>query len=234
MIFTRTEVDWDFNEQQFDKEYAKFVKEPFGLCKIPEQMASRGYEYSMIAHFANLQPTDIIADIGGGRSYLLPYLSQFSKLAYNIDAGLGGVYTTYRDWYKTYFCTDPFLDGKFVTLRIDARDMPFKDNYFDKVFTVSVFEHIDVDSGDPEGDTQAAQEVYRTLKPGGMFLGTVDFNPITETPVGTVRAYTYESFEKRILEPTGFKLYGEYRKITPMPTSVDYCAIALFFVLIKP
>ncbi len=227
MIFTQSEIDW---------EYSDYLPEYSNLVPNPWRFGGRGYEYSMIMHFAQFEPTDIVADIGGGRSYFLPFISKFIKLGYVIDLGLEDSLGGYKDWYETYFDIEGFREGKFVSIKHDAMSLPFRDNYLDKAVTISVFEHIDFDSGDPEGDIKAAKEVYRALKPGGMFLGTVDFNPTTERPFGDTggRVYTYESFERRIIEPTRFELLGERRKMDPIPSKVDYSTIPLFFVLVKP
>lgn len=50
----------------------------------------------------------------------------------------------------------------------DARNIPYKNNTFDKVFSISVLEHI------PDlGDVEVVQEVFRVLKPGGCFVFTL-------------------------------------------------------------
>jgi len=225
-------------ENNFNKcfmEYTAFSEQPLKLAPVPGTIGFRHWDSAMIEKMGNFQPSDIVADIGGGRSYLLPFLSSRIALGYIIDLGVTGKITTYRDWYKTYFCLDSFLDGKFVTLRVDARELPFKDDYLDKVITVSAFEHFDMEcTNDPDGDIKAAIEVFRTLKPGGLFLGTVDFNPYTERPKGTTRAYTYNSFEKRIMEPAGFELYGGYKRYDFGQLNTDYIVQPLFFVLVKP
>ena len=50
----------------------------------------------------------------------------------------------------------------------DATNIPYEDNSFDKVFSVSVLEHI------PDlGDIEVVKEVSRVLKPGGTFVMTL-------------------------------------------------------------
>lgn len=51
---------------------------------------------------------------------------------------------------------------------IDARQIPLADAALDRVFSVSVFEHIP-----NHGDREAAIEVARVLKPGGVFVVTL-------------------------------------------------------------
>lgn len=53
-------------------------------------------------------------------------------------------------------------------VRADARSLPYPDNWFDRVFCISVLEHI------PDRHTDAAREMVRVLKPGGYLLLTMD------------------------------------------------------------
>lgn len=55
----------------------------------------------------------------------------------------------------------------------DARELPFKDNYFNTVLSVSVLEHI-------SGIEEVVKEVYRVLKPGGKFVFTVNTDRVNE------------------------------------------------------
>lgn len=55
----------------------------------------------------------------------------------------------------------------------DARELPFKKNYFNTVLSVSVLEHI-------SGIEEVVKEVYRVLKPGGKFVITVNTDRVNE------------------------------------------------------
>jgi SAM-dependent methyltransferase len=55
-----------------------------------------------------------------------------------------------------------------AALLADAHSLPFRDQAFDCVLTVAVFEHI-------RFPFVAIQEIHRVLKPGGTLLGTVAF-----------------------------------------------------------
>ncbi len=50
----------------------------------------------------------------------------------------------------------------------DVRVLPFPDNYFDRVFCISVLEHV------PEGREQGLRECIRVMKPGGLLLLSMD------------------------------------------------------------
>ncbi len=56
----------------------------------------------------------------------------------------------------------------------DVRQLAFQDNSLDKVFSVSVLEHVFPPAG---GDTAALREIARVLRPGGRLVFTVPFVP---------------------------------------------------------
>jgi SAM-dependent methyltransferase len=62
--------------------------------------------------------------------------------------------------------------GKYFPKPMDALNLSFPDNYFDKIISISVIEHIK-----DEGDSNAVKEIWRTLKTGGLFSFTV---PVTK------------------------------------------------------
>lgn len=78
----------------------------------------------------------------------------------------------------------------------DGNVMPFEDNSFDCAYGTEVLEHCP----DPE---KVLKEVYRVLKPGGVFFFTVPFLwPLHEVPHDEYR-YTPFSLERK-LDVTGF------------------------------
>jgi SAM-dependent methyltransferase len=56
----------------------------------------------------------------------------------------------------------------------DGRNLPFPDATFDKVFSVSVLEHVSPPRG---GDLLAMKEIARVLRPGGCLAATFPFSP---------------------------------------------------------
>lgn len=226
MIFVGKQIDWNYVD--YEPEYRKFSSEDDPI------FFKRGWERNMIIHFANLQNTDVICDIGGGRSFFTPFISKWIRRGYIVDIGVSDEFGGFETWYKTYHKLDKFIDGTIVVLRDNAMKLPLKDGYIDKAVTISVLEHVDFVTGDDNADSDIVKEIYRVLKPGGLFLGTVDFCPTTERPWGEGggRVYTYDSFEKRILAATNFKLLGEYNRLetTDRPNDIQ----PLFFILVKP
>ena len=58
--------------------------------------------------------------------------------------------------------------GKFITQNTNALNLNYPDNHFDRVVSISVIEHIKDD-----GDSMAFKEIWRVLKPNGLFSFTV-------------------------------------------------------------
>jgi len=102
----------------------------------------------------------------------------------------------------------------------DARKMHYLDNTFDKIFSISVIEHI------PEtGDIDALREFSRVTKPGGQVVITIPYNrnSITEYTKEShywikksdkasfyQRRYSYSSLKNRLTRPAGFKIKNLY------------------------
>jgi SAM-dependent methyltransferase len=108
--------------------------------------------------------------------------------------------------------------GRDIHLEVqDARHLTYPDAWFDRVFSISVLEHIPDD-----GDAQAMQEIARVLQPGGVFTLTVPFaadryreeyvNGDVYERQGTTgrtfyqRHYDLAALHARIIEPSGLRL----------------------------
>jgi ubiquinone/menaquinone biosynthesis C-methylase UbiE len=99
----------------------------------------------------------------------------------------------------------------------DATTLPYPDEYFDKVFSISVLEHIEGD-----GDTSAMREIARVLKQGGLCCLTFPFatryseesttktlyykKPTDGKPVFFQRHYDEQTVQRRLVAPSGLRL----------------------------
>jgi SAM-dependent methyltransferase len=106
--------------------------------------------------------------------------------------------------------------GRTIHLEVqDARALAYPDGFFDRVFSISVLEHI------PDtGDSQAMREIARVLKPGGIATITVPFaaggaydeflaGPVYERQADAdgqtfyQRRYDAAAVARRLVEPAG-------------------------------
>ncbi len=155
---------------------------------------SRAWEYpwAILASKVNKKSLRIL-DVGGGGSPFAIYLEQTGHESYVIDPSLNqGLYfvinrnkSIYRNirsfvfkfllnvtgakkaWGKTSY-------SKKNSIRFypySATDINFPDNYFDRVFCLSVMEHIPVELWE-----QSIKEFERVLKPGGRLIITLDMS----------------------------------------------------------
>lgn len=99
----------------------------------------------------------------------------------------------------------------------DARRLGYPDAHFDRVYAISVLEHIEDD-----GDSRAMREISRVLKPGGICCLTVPFSgsyhestidyevyfkkPVDGRPVFYQRHYDPDSFQRRLIAPSGLRV----------------------------
>lgn len=104
-------------------------------------------------YVASTQLTSPILDIGCG-------FGEFAEVFFEkpVDFGLDIDYREIIHAMKT---------GKYINYTLaDARHMPYDNNYFQTVLSISTFEHIQ----NPE---KVLNEAYRVLRPGGKFVATI-------------------------------------------------------------
>lgn len=212
----------------FDAFYRVFPKpEYFG--KI---ISYRHPDYAYALLEARPAEGDRVLDVGCACSYFVNCLARFAEAVYGVDLIDSYAKRWSVPWLDTMDDFEDYRSGKIEIVVGNAATLPFPDDFFDKVYTFSALEHF---LG--EDDSLCAAEVGRVLKPGGVFIGSVDFNEATEKPWGQDcgdRVYTHEAFLRRIVEPSGLALAGSDHLAGKTPAeSVEYVAVALFFKLVK-
>jgi SAM-dependent methyltransferase len=130
----------------------------------------RVVEFQLVRDAGNFQRTDRILDIGSPK-LLAVYLAKTlgaDVYATDIDSYFIPEYTRLRT-------LEHLPPDRFHVQAEDGCHLTYENDFFTKVFAVSVLEHI------PEqGDSDCAREIGRVLAPGGRCMITVPFSPTSE------------------------------------------------------
>lgn len=158
---------------------------------------SKQWEYGWALQQAQLRRDDDILDAGCGASIFPLYLAScgYDVTACDVDMPVRA-------------------DEQVRYVPASITDLPFSSGSFDKVFCISVIEHLP-----PEDIGEAMQEFRRVLKPGGKLLLTTDFYEDANAEIwyeGPDRWFKVDwnvfderSLRKYILDAEGFQTDGK-------------------------
>lgn len=204
----------------------------------------RNVEVPAVISRLAVRPGEKVLDIGSPK---LPSLFIWYRLGAEVYAT--DLFPYFFEEYSHYAeRLNPPLSGPAYHIeQQDARCLRYPDCYFDKVYAISVLEHIEDD-----GDSQAMREISRVLKPGGICCLTVPFaeryrestidyelyfkKSVNGKPVFFERHYDPESLQSRLVRPSRLNVsiiqyYGERW----LPYERFYQELpAVFKILISP
>lgn len=124
----------------------------------------RCIETPMVLNGLNPQKKDKILDIGSPKLLSLFLSKKFDLKVISSDVN------NYFISYCKDFVNVLNINKNYSQKIIDAQKINLKDNSIDKIYAISVFEHIP-----NKGDTLAIKEVKRILKKGGIFILTIPY-----------------------------------------------------------
>jgi SAM-dependent methyltransferase len=175
----------------------------------------RRLEYEIVAGEGDFQSSDRILDIGSPKLLSL-YLAE--KLQARVTAT--DIESYFIDEYELLRSMRRIPPHRLSLSVEDGRKLSFPDSSFEKIYSISVVEHIPED-----GDSQCLREMSRVLAPGGRCLLTVPFWPESRTdyrssdfywagssvsgPAGRVffqRRYSEDDLYARLVDPSGLRL----------------------------
>jgi SAM-dependent methyltransferase len=172
----------------------------------------RSLEFRLVWEHGNFRAGERVLDVGSPKPFSL-------YLARSVGAVVDS--TDIEDYFMDEFSLLRDATGvpaEQMPLRVeDGRHLSYADCQFDKVYSVSVLEHIPDD-----GDSECARELGRVLAPGGSCLLTVPFWPTSrdvyrkpnfywsgvsgpeqEGLVFFQRRYSADDLQKRLIGPSG-------------------------------
>jgi SAM-dependent methyltransferase len=182
----------------------------------------RNVEVPAVINHLEVRPGHRVLDIGSPK---LPSLFVWYQL--NAEVYATDLFPYFFDEYSHYsnrLSRSKSACGYHIGVE-DARQLRYPDDYFDRVYAISVLEHIE-----GEGDSKAMQEIARVLKSGAVCCLTVPFarhyrestidreiyfkKPVDGQPVFYERHYDRDSLQSRLIRPSGLSLrcsdfYGE-------------------------
>jgi len=173
----------------------EYFKSIFGDNKI--YMSNfRGWDFEMLLEHGEFNKLDNVLDTGALHSYFSVLLAQFvNKITttddlswadrdYFAKSGLPPI----TEWMKI---VSEKTNGVVTAEKANIMDLPYSDNTFDKVLSISTIEHV-------FDDLKGMQELKRVLKPNGLLLMTTEYNEKIDMPFdkeGFLRIYNNSSIE---------------------------------------
>jgi len=172
------------------------------------------WEYPWAILWSSLEPGMSVLDCGCGRGFLQIYLALKRCHVTSVDISSMKTKAIRRFWDLLSRLKLPIKEDKIKAVRnlakryntkidfqvADISNLPFERESFDRVFCISVLEHMN-----PGEDEDAVREMCRVLKPEGRLLITVDFSP---EPIPR-RSYNQEDIH-RLAEISGLSLLGDF------------------------
>lgn len=187
---------------------------PAGTFKVkdytPLNERTKLWENAWMLANSKVDPSHVVLDIGGASTIFSFLLADMGCEVHVID----------NDWGDHGIIYNARYVGSKMGWNMKAynRDivlsLPFRDNYFDRVFSVCVMEHLPRDVR-----RRVMGEVCRVLKPGGIVGMTMDYD-INRTTPGLDKGLRYSLKEKLledIIEPSHLEVYGNSRLVDDCP-----------------
>lgn len=175
------------------------------MLSKPEYYAARLWEYPFAITSANIRKGMYCVDVGCGMSPFLSYLKE------NINCQTIGIDP---DFFESGLKNIAFgINQEYLkktniaVIKSGMEDIPLPDNSVDRVFCISVIEHVSIDIA-----RRGAQEMARILKPGGRLIFTFDVN-----------IYSELSRPLDVIWETGLLFYGKVNLKWPLKRLGIFC-----------
>lgn len=133
----------------------------FAITPLSPLHWSRQREWPWCIRQAELEPHHVCLDVGGGWAVFKYPVARRCKELISLEIDKPSIEKAEVSIRKFGFQNIKQILG-------DGRKIPFQGNYFDRIFLISVMEHIE------HGRDDCLNEIKRVLKPGGLAFVTMD------------------------------------------------------------
>jgi len=192
---------------EFTDRYEKFMLETCGDDILPNPHGAkhgifvnyRPWEYDQVVKRLPFEGT--ILDIGALHTYLGIYITSSYTYSTKKYIAADSFYWAKRSYNRLYGMQTPeeWCDymheksqGCVEAQEADMTDMPWDENTFDHIISISTIEHV-------ENDLKGMEECLRVLKPGGTLLMTTEFHPTESKPYNEDDGSFYRIYNTRDL-----------------------------------
>lgn len=175
------------------------------FLEFPAPYASRLWEYPWAIIEAQLKPGMLCADVGSGQTPFTLYLKDVAHChVVGFDSNVGTPQGTAQ-----WGVSQDFIEKTGIEfVNSDIQFLNWADNSFDRVFCISVIEHIH----DSKIRNIGMKEIARILKPGGLAIISVDVN--IKTQLANPLELVWDS---------GLSFYGKVDLFMPKERFGIYC-----------
>jgi len=210
----------------------------------PPYYAARSWEFPFAILSADLQRGMKVADVGCGNTPFTAYLAEAAGNKNVTGYDPDYIIDDNADSHSHFGAKKSFINALGINFHNECiTKMTAPDNYFDRVFCISVLEHIE----DITVKQQGIKEMVRMLKPGGLLILTFDLgiaNPLNNildiiqysglTPGGDInlkfprkRFVNYGNGSNvdvfgLVLEKSNDKIYKDHSETTELPMYAAY------------
>jgi len=181
----------------------------------------KGWEISMslkaLRELGAVHPEALILGVGAAKEPTIYHLSNDVRFVFATD-----LYLDMGDWTgwagegflinpAQYAGNIPCNPQRIIPQHVDMTCIPYPDNTFDGVFSSGSIEHVgQPDIADYQAIAQAAREIGRVTKPGGIISLSTEWKLQGDGwGWGHVRLFTEETLMEHIVKPSGCELIDE-------------------------
>lgn len=154
----------------------------------------RSTEFGLTVRYGDFKPEDRILDIGSPKLLSLYLAKTLGAEVYSTD--IDGYFLPE---YQQLRAIERLSPERYHVETQDGRQLTYPNNSFDKVFSVSVIEHIP-----DHGDSDCMREIARVLKPGGRCMLTVPFAPVSREQYRSGGAFYWSSSSEKAVDGSVF------------------------------